>query len=346
MLGGSSMDYEKVGSFIRQKRINKRITQQELADILFVDVTTVSKWERGKTFPDNSIITKLCETLEISEHELFVACEDQDYRNAKRKLNKIETGNLLGFFIVSGLLALAVLICFIVNLAVSKTLSWFWIVLTACLCGDSFYAPLVTKIFKKHKLLWFVSLTLLSMFILFLTCSIYVSNYWCFLAILAVILGYFTFFFPFIFYRYEVFKKLKKFFVLIYFGTIYLLIVSLLAVINSYVSYDFVLGIEITTYVVLPFLISGGLSLIPINKCFKGSAIAFVSTLFAFGLNGFLNYLLGGVTNCYQVNFVEWNNYSNGNVALIAAAVGIMASFVLLIFGIVNYKKSKKHIST
>ena len=336
------MNKESFGNFIKELRYKKKYTQQELADILYVDVTTVSKWERGKTFPDNSIITKLCETLSVSEHELFVACEDQDYRNAKRKLNKIENGNFLGYLIVSGLMALAVLICFIVNLAVNKTLSWFWIVLTACLCGNSFYAPIVTKIFRKQKLFWFIGLTLLSMFILFLTCSIYTLNYWCFLAILSVILGYFVFFFPFVFYRIELLKQYRKSFVLLYFLGIFSLIIFLLLTINAYYSFDLILGIEITSFIAIPFLLIGGVCLLPINKCFKGSSIVFISTIFGFGLNGFLNKLLDGDKNCYVINFKDWSNCSNGNVAFIVICVGLITSLILLTLGFITHNKDGK----
>lgn len=41
------MDKKKFGSFIKQARLNKGYTQKELADLLYIDVTAVSKWERG-----------------------------------------------------------------------------------------------------------------------------------------------------------------------------------------------------------------------------------------------------------------------------------------------------------
>ena len=45
--GGVFMNKTEFGSFIRESRIKKNYTQKELADLLFIDVSAVSKWERG-----------------------------------------------------------------------------------------------------------------------------------------------------------------------------------------------------------------------------------------------------------------------------------------------------------
>ena len=41
------IDNEKFGKFITELRKEKNLTQNELADQLFVSDKTVSKWERG-----------------------------------------------------------------------------------------------------------------------------------------------------------------------------------------------------------------------------------------------------------------------------------------------------------
>ena len=68
--------------------------------------------------------------------------------------------------------AMAILICFIVNVAVNQTLSWFFIVLTSIGCAYTF-CPTITWIFSKYKMLVFIFSTFFSMFLLFLTFSIY-----------------------------------------------------------------------------------------------------------------------------------------------------------------------------
>ena len=65
------MDYKKIGNLIREKRLQKNLTQKELADMLFITDRAVSKWERGKSFPDISILKRISEILEINVNQLL-----------------------------------------------------------------------------------------------------------------------------------------------------------------------------------------------------------------------------------------------------------------------------------
>ena len=42
------MNQEKIGSFIAQRRKDKKLTQAKLASYLGISDRTISKWERGK----------------------------------------------------------------------------------------------------------------------------------------------------------------------------------------------------------------------------------------------------------------------------------------------------------
>lgn len=66
------MDIVKIGYFIRKCRKNKNLTQKQLADKLYVEPKTISKWETGKGLPDVSIMKNLCNELGISLSELFI----------------------------------------------------------------------------------------------------------------------------------------------------------------------------------------------------------------------------------------------------------------------------------
>lgn len=59
------------GKFISQKRKEKNLTQEQLAEKLGVSNKTVSKWETGKCMPDYSVVKNLCEELEITVAELL-----------------------------------------------------------------------------------------------------------------------------------------------------------------------------------------------------------------------------------------------------------------------------------
>ena len=80
-----SMNKESFGSFIKELRQNKKYTQQELADLLYLDVSSVSKWERGVSYPDITLIPKICEILEVDEHELIKSSRDLEYQRIKEE---------------------------------------------------------------------------------------------------------------------------------------------------------------------------------------------------------------------------------------------------------------------
>ena len=65
------MNQQATGKFIAQKRKEKSLTQEQLAEKLGVSNKTVSKWETGKCMPDYSVVKILCEELEIKVAELM-----------------------------------------------------------------------------------------------------------------------------------------------------------------------------------------------------------------------------------------------------------------------------------
>ena len=65
------MNQEKIGKFIAERRKAENLTQLELAEKLCVSDRAVSKWERGKSMPDSSIMLDLCKILKIGVNELL-----------------------------------------------------------------------------------------------------------------------------------------------------------------------------------------------------------------------------------------------------------------------------------
>ena len=72
----------KVGKFIASLRKEKQLTQQELGDKLFVTDKAVSKWERGLSFPDITILEKLASELGVEVSEIL-----SGERENKKKVN-------------------------------------------------------------------------------------------------------------------------------------------------------------------------------------------------------------------------------------------------------------------
>ena len=76
------------GSVIRKLRESQKLTQEELANRLFVSSKTISKWETGAGFPDISLIEPLAQALDISVIELL---SGEDIQNTNKSSNMIKT---------------------------------------------------------------------------------------------------------------------------------------------------------------------------------------------------------------------------------------------------------------
>ena len=62
---------KKYGRIISNLRKKQGLTQSQLAEILYITDRAVSKWERGKSMPDSSIMLDLCKALKISVNDLL-----------------------------------------------------------------------------------------------------------------------------------------------------------------------------------------------------------------------------------------------------------------------------------
>lgn len=65
------MELLKIGQFISERRKSLGLTQLKLAEKLNVTDRAVSKWERGKSLPDSSIMLELCDLLKITVNDLL-----------------------------------------------------------------------------------------------------------------------------------------------------------------------------------------------------------------------------------------------------------------------------------
>lgn len=77
------MDNQKIGNFIKELRKEKNLTQKDLATKLNITDRAISKWERGLSCPDISLLDDLSKILEVSVIEILKG----------RRLNKDEILN-------------------------------------------------------------------------------------------------------------------------------------------------------------------------------------------------------------------------------------------------------------
>lgn len=59
------MNQEKIGDFLRALRIEKNLTQDQLAEKLNVSNQTISRWETGRNMPDLSILIEITEFYQV-----------------------------------------------------------------------------------------------------------------------------------------------------------------------------------------------------------------------------------------------------------------------------------------
>lgn len=65
------MDQVKIGSFLKQLRKEKGITQEQLAEALNVSNRTVSRWETGSNMPDIGILVDIADYYDVSIPEII-----------------------------------------------------------------------------------------------------------------------------------------------------------------------------------------------------------------------------------------------------------------------------------
>lgn len=85
----------KVGKQIRQLRIQNKMTQDELADKLFVSRQTVSNYENGKSNPDLDMLMKLAEVLNTDVNTLLYGIPVSPDKKKERKILIISASLLL-----------------------------------------------------------------------------------------------------------------------------------------------------------------------------------------------------------------------------------------------------------
>ena len=65
------MNQEKIGKLIKSLRLEKNMTQQELAEKIGVTARAISKWVNGRGMPEISLLIPLSDVLGISVLELL-----------------------------------------------------------------------------------------------------------------------------------------------------------------------------------------------------------------------------------------------------------------------------------
>ena len=331
-------DKKSFGSFIKAKRIEKNYSQKELADILFITEGAVSKWERGVSYPDITLISDICRVLDISEHELITASTDTDTRRMEHEARKFRVIRSAWFWIPTVSYAVALLTCFICNLAVNHTLSWFFIVLTALLCAYSFI-PTLTSFFKSKKLLAFTVTSFSSICLLLCTCAVYTNGlYWLPVACIGTLMGYVLIFGTILLSG----TKLSRFKLVIAFTTDLVLTILLLLCVYSWKPFMLGSAILITIYAYVPVILCTVICMFSFDGFLKAGICTVVASCVYYCMGHVTNALFGLNENHYEVDFYNWEQCLTGNVHLIVISAMLFICAVLFAIGFLRVQKNNK----
>lgn len=333
-------DKKAFGKFISEKRRLMGLTQAELAERLYVTKTAVSKWERGVTYPDITLITALCDALEVDEHELIAEGEGGKYdkiRMDAKRLRKIDT---VYFWGLTAAYCVAAAVCLICNLAVKKTLDWFFIVLAALATAFCLF-PSASRFVKGFKALTVCASFTACLLLLLLTCCLYTGGDWFLIAATAVLTGCSVTVLPAMLVIYPVPQAVKRNTAAITVCTGYAAL-TLLLVSCLYGSPRQLGQAELAAlYFFAPVAASVAvLGYAKINAQIKASVVCAACAVFVLFANTAVNSIFGNPNAPYP-DFTSWQGDAlNANITAIAAAGLCACSLILLICGLV--KKFKK----
>ena len=109
------MDQDKIGKLIAKLRKEKGLTQRELGDKVGVGFKAVSKWERGITCPDISIINELSKILGITSDELLTGKLNEEHKSINNKINNKFNNKIIVFIALIIVVGLSVLLIYKIN---------------------------------------------------------------------------------------------------------------------------------------------------------------------------------------------------------------------------------------
>ena len=124
MNGGKKMNQKKIGSFLKELRKQKGITQEKFAEKLNVSGRTVSRWETGINLPDISLLVEIADFFDVSIPEIIrgerksatmendvkkVAESMSDYAATEKLvlLKRVKLVSIIGLVFIKGLPALS-----------------------------------------------------------------------------------------------------------------------------------------------------------------------------------------------------------------------------------------------
>lgn len=247
----------------------------------------------------------------------------------------------------SAVLLLTLLVCFTVNLAVSHTLSWFFIVL----CSLAVFASITAvPLLKGKRFLNTLFSFTVSLMLLLLTCCIYSGGNWFFIAAIPTLFGLSVVFLPIAVYKLPQngFLARNKGLTVMAVNTLLLYLMLAVCIIYTdgagYLRIPFLCAAYPVAAVWICFLI---IRYLKVNGLVKaGLCTAFGGAFTAF-VNDVINLIITGEWENTLINadFSDWSiELINSNVFLIVLISCAVIGAALIIAGIIAASRKKKNV--
>lgn len=165
-----------IGQFIAQMRKEKNMTQKELAEHLHITDKAVSKWERGLSCPDITLLTAIADILGVTTSELLNGAKEEVVSPTDKNMDKTVDKALsyaektskkkiadflnIAAAAFSASLLLGIAVCIICDLAITGHLTWSLYVISSCIFTWMVFFPLI-KNGSKGILRCLISLSVL-----------------------------------------------------------------------------------------------------------------------------------------------------------------------------------------
>lgn len=150
------MDNEKMGKFILELRKSKQMTQKDLAARLNITDKAVSKWERGLSCPDISLLSSIAEILGVTTSELLngersestakdieVSIDNALYYADKTTKKRVKSLQNVCAFVFSVLFIIGIVVCIICDIAISGALTWSLIAISSIVFSWFMIFPII-----------------------------------------------------------------------------------------------------------------------------------------------------------------------------------------------------------
>ena len=136
----------ELGKQIKKYRAEINLSQEELADKIFVSRQTISNWENDKNYPDIKSLVLMSEVFQVSLDNLIKRDLERMKKEIKKEINTQEYAKFQKDSTIFSVLFIALLI---VPVPLVMLWKWFGMALYLCLFGIGMYFAVRIERYKK-----------------------------------------------------------------------------------------------------------------------------------------------------------------------------------------------------